>query len=278
MEAKRPVLFQYDDFRVYLRDWFAWMKSVKSGFSHRVFSRLTGFKAPNQLLLVIQGKRNVALNTVGKYFTALKLKQSERKYFELLVKFNQADDMVAKNEYFRELSTFWLKKGSLLEPKQQKYLSNWYYAAIREMVNLKDFKEDGYWIARRLGGLVTPPQARRAFEVLLELGLLKRNEQGKLVQDSHYVTTGDEIESVGAYLYHDQMIKLARESLRTKPSSERNLTALTFTMRKADYESVVAEIHEFRKKLVSLLQNRPSSAGDEILYQLNIHLFPMTKE
>ena len=277
MEGKRPQIYKYDNYRVYLKDWFAWMKEVRSGFSYRVFARLTGFKAPNQLLLIINGQRNIALTSIGKYFTVLKLKPGEQKYFESLVKFNQADDMAAKKGYFQQLSAYWLKRGSFLEPSQQKYLSNWYYAAIREMVNLAGFKEDGSWIAKRLGGLVTPPQARQAIEVLLELGLLKRDAKEKLVQSSTYVTTGDEVQSVAAYLYHDQMIKLARDSLREKPSSERNLTALTFTLRRSDYEQVVSEINDLRKRVIAVLQNRTIQDEDEALYQLNVHLFPIMK-
>lgn len=274
---KKPTIFKYDDYRVYLKDWFSWMKEVRPGFSHRAFSRLAGFKAPNQLLLVVNGQRNIALPSIRKYFSALKLKEGERKYFEILVKFNQTDDMAAKRDYFRDLSVHWLKRGSFLEPQQHKYLANWYYTAIREMVNLKGFKEDGYWISKKLGGLVTPPQARSAIDVLLKLGLLARGPGNTLIQTSNYVTTGDEIESVAAYLYHEQMIRLALESLRHKSSTERNLTALTFTLRRIDYEALVNEINEFRKRIISSLQNRKVPEGDEALYQLNVHLFPIIK-
>ncbi len=271
----KPNLFTYDDYRKYLRDWFNWMKETKPGFSYRAFSMWANFKSPNHLMLVIKGERNIALNTLGRYFEVLKLKHTEKKYFELLVKFNQAKDMSAKTEYFKELSFYWLKKGSLLEPEQLQYLSNWYYTAIRELVNLKEFKEDGNWISRKLGGLVSPPNARRAIEILLDLKLLKRDSNGRLVQTSNYVTTGDEVESVSAFLYHEQMIKLAMESLRVKTSDVRNLTALTFTIRKSDYSQVVAEINDFRKKIIASLQNRQVQDQDDELYQLNIHLFPI---
>ena len=274
----RPNLFQYDDYRKYLRDWFAWMKETKRGASYRAFSLWAGFKSPNHLMLVIKGQRNIAFSSLGKYFDVLKLNQTEKKYFELLVKFNQAKAMPAKTEYFRELSSYWLRRGALLDLEQYKYLSNWYYTAIREMVTLKDFKENGKWISRRLGGLITPPQARQAIDVLLELQLLRREGSYKLVQTSNYVTTGNDVQSVSAFLYHEQMIKLAEEALKQRSSSLRNLTALTFTVQKKDYEMIVTEINEFRKKMIALLQNRTEQGKDDDLYQLNMHLFPITKE
>lgn len=276
---KKPNLFRYDNYRHFLRDWFAWMKEVKPGFSHRAFSHWAGFHSPNQLLLVIQGKRNIALPSLGRYFKTLKLNKTESRYFEALVKFNQADDMTAKKGYFHELSTYWLRKGSFLEPRQYDYLSHWHYTAIREMVSLKDFVENGTWIAKKLGSLITPGQAKEAVAGLLGLGLLKRNPNGRLAQTAQYVTTGDEVASVAAHLYHEQMMVLALESLKKVPSSERNITALTFTMRKEDYGAVVDEINACRKRIVAALQNReaPAHGGDDALYQLNLHLFPVTK-
>lgn len=274
---QRPNLFLYEDYRKYLRDWFSYMKQTKESFSYRAFSLWAGFKSPNHLLLVIKGQRNIALNSLGKYFGVLKLNQTEKKYFELLVKFNQAQDMPAKTEYFRELSSYWLKRGALLDLEQYKYLSNWYYTAIREMVTLKDFKENGAWIAKKLGGLITPAQARQAIEVLLDLKLLRREGSYQLVQTSNYVTTGNDVGSVSAFLYHQQMIKLAEEALK-KSSATRNLTALTFTIQKKDYEMIVHEINEFRKRIIAILQNREVQNKDEQLYQFNAHLFPITKE
>jgi len=275
--ATRPNLFTYDNYRLYLKDWFSWMKETKPGFSYRAFSMWADFKSPNQLLLVINGQRNIALSSLGRYFEVLKLKPTECKYFEILVKFNQAKDMPTKTQHFRELSVYWLKKGTLLESNQLEYLNNWYYTAIREMVNLHNFKEDGNWIAKKLRNLISAPQARHAIQVLLDMKLLQRDAQGKLVQTTQYVTTGNETNSVSAFLYHDQMIRLAMESLNEGESHSRNLTALTFTIRKVDYDRLVGEIDEFRKKMISALQNRDDLTKDEELYQLNIHLFPIGK-
>lgn len=275
---KKPNLFKYDDYRKFLADWFMWMKEIKPGFSYRVFSRIAEFKSPNHLLLVIQHQRNIALNSINKYFSALKLKQSERKYFECLVKFNQAEDMVSKKEYFRELSAYWIKKSNFLKNEQFKYLANWYYPAIREMVNLREFRENGSWISKKLGNLISPAQAQKAIEELLELKLLARDKDNKLVQTNHYITTGNEVADVSAFLYHEQMMKLAMEALKEKSSSLRNITALTFTMTTQDYETIVNKINDFRKQIVGILQNREKQNEDEMLYQLNFHLFPISRE
>lgn len=275
--ALKPDLFRYDNYRRYLRDWFEWMKGSKPGYSYRVFARQTGFKAPNQLLLIINNERNVALTSLNRFFKVLQLTPQEKRYFELLVKFNQAKEMSTKADYFQELSVYWLKQGTLLESKQHAYLTQWYHTAIREMVALTSFRNSGEWISKALNRRINSKQATAAIATLLELGLLQRDGD-RLVQTSQYVTTGDDAAAVAAYLYHEQMMTLALESLKKRSASERNITALTFTIRKSDYEPLVDEINDFRKRIVGWLQNRSAIDADDELYQLNIHLFPIIEK
>ena len=274
---QRPNIFLYENYRKYLGDWYTWMKTVREGFSFRAFSAWAGFKSPNQLLLVIKGARNISLTSLDKYCKVLKLKKGEQKYFELLVRFNQAKNMETQANYFKELSAFHLKRGSLLKSHQYNYLSIWYYSAIRELVAMRGFQDNSTWIAKKLGGLITPHQAREAIAALLDLGLLKRNEHRRLTQTSDYVTTGDETEAVAASLYHEQMIRMAQQALLKGDPAQRNLSALTFTIRPQDYASVIDDINDFRKRLIALLQHRNDTRSDACLYQLNVHLFPLSR-
>ena len=273
----RPHIFRYDNYRKYLGDWYTWMKEVREGFSFRAFSAWVGFKSPNQLQLVIKGKRNISLASADRYCKVLKLKKGEQKYFDLLIRFNQAKTMETRASYFKEISAFHLKRGSILKSRQYNYLSVWYYSALREMVAMKGFQENGSWISKKLNGLVTPHQAKEAIEALLEMGLLARGPHRRLMQTTDYVTTGDETEAVAASLYHDQMIRMAQHSLMKGDPAARNLTAVTFTIRAQDYATVIDDINDFRKRLTASLQNREDLRNDEGLYQLNIHLFPLSR-
>lgn len=252
------------------------MKEINPQFSHRTFSKWMNFRSPNHLLMIIQGKRNISWTSLPVYFKILKFNKKERNYFELLVKCNQTEDMALKAELFQEISSHWSVAGEKLQEAHLHYLSQWPLIAIREMVTLSNFKENGEWIRKKLGNKITAAQALGGIHKLLTLGLLKRNKNKKLIQSDSYITTGDETHAVAAFLYHQEMIRLAMESLQKKSSSERNITALTFTLKKDDYENLVHLIHDFRKKIIAWLQNRPEQNKDEDLYQLNMHLFPLT--
>lgn len=273
----RPNLFDFDNYQLYLKEWFAWQKFSTKNYSYREFSTATGFKSPNQLLLIIQGKRNITRATLPKICRTLNLGHSEKKYFSELVRFNQASDMPEKKRRLKKISSHFLNRDIFLKKDQYHYLTNWFYTAIRELVTLKDFIEDGEWIAKKLGHRVSPRQALKAIAELLKLNLLARNPQGKLVQTSHYVSTGSEVQNVAAFLYHDQMINIAKESLASLSEKKRNVSALSFTLREKDYEMVVTEINAFRKHMITLLTTRDKLDEDDDLFQLNVHLFPLTR-
>ena len=60
--AKLPNIFEYLDYRAFLRDHFLASKKLSGAYSFRYFSRRAGLASSNFLKLVIQGKRMVAMD------------------------------------------------------------------------------------------------------------------------------------------------------------------------------------------------------------------------
>ena len=58
--ANLPVVYDYLDYRAFLRAYYDAKKAKDRGFSFRVFSRLAGVKASNHLKLVMDGKARPA--------------------------------------------------------------------------------------------------------------------------------------------------------------------------------------------------------------------------
>lgn len=277
MTEPAPDISTYDDFRLFLRDWFERRKKIDPSWTYREFSRRAGFKSPNQLWLVIRGKRNVTPESLPQYLSVLELKYADRKTFEALVLFNQAEGVEEQKIRWKELCELKKRRGNVLEAEQYKYLTNWYYAAVCEMVNLKDFSEDGAWISKRLGSLITPRQAEESLRVLLDLKLVTRDENGRLKQSAGYITTGDQAQSLAAALYHEQMTRLILDAIRERGPAERNVTGLTFTMRREDYDQVVTAMNDFRKRIAAFVTSRLVQGQDDRLYQFSMNLVPLSE-
>ncbi len=273
---ERPIIFDYENYRRFLEDWYFWMKECNDGFSYRAFSQWAGLHSPNHLQLVVQGKRNITKGTLPVFFKILKLNRREQKFFELLVNFNQTKTSGEKARYLQEISLFVKKYGDGLRHEQYEYLLKWYFPVLRELVTTKDFREDRHALARRIGHGVTPRQVDEAIEKLLALGLLRRDGTKRLVQDAAIISTGQETKESAAYFYHDQMLSLSKTALREQPPDERYIAGITLACRKEDVAEISQMLNDFRKNILDYLERRPVVGKDDEVYQLGLQLFRIT--
>ena len=163
-------IFTYLDYRAFLQDSFEELKVTHKSFSHRAFARMAGFSSSNFPMLVMQGKRNLSTEGIHKVAKGLKLKKSESEFFEHLVRFEQAGSDSERNFYYSRIaSNRRYVSARPLEKEQFDYYSKWYIPVIREMLLLKDFKEDPKWIAQRLSPNITEREAEQALKSLLDL-------------------------------------------------------------------------------------------------------------
>ncbi len=274
---QRPDILKYENYRDYLRDWYAWMKESKPGFSYRAFSNWVGFSSPNQLQLVIQGKRNITRDTLPLFSKILKLKRREARYFELLVGLNQAATPEAKAACVEEISRYFKKYGDAIKHSQIEYLMKWYYAVVREMVTTKGFNPERHALAKRIGHGVTTRDVDDALAKLTELGMLLKDAKGKLRQAQAVLTTGSETGEAASYFYHGQMISLAAKALREQMPDERNFSAITFACRKEDVPEIAQMLNDCRRQVLGYLSERGSVEDDDV-YQLNLQLFRVTQK
>lgn len=199
-------IFQYADYRMYLKDVYAARKKRSRSFSYRSFAMKAGTE-PSLLADIIEGRRNLSPAVMEKFASALGLTDRERRYFGALVRFVNAKTSSGKNEAFAEMSR--LRRQAhlrFLRPEQYEFWSQWYHAAIRELTTLPGFREDPEWIARHVQPPITATQARRSLERLLGLGLLRRDPQGRLEPCDPAISSEYEIPSLVVRQFNQEMI------------------------------------------------------------------------
>jgi uncharacterized protein (TIGR02147 family) len=268
-------IFEYDNFRNYLRDVYQSAKAEDKKFSFRYFSKMAGLKSPSSLKRVMDGERNLTDDGIEKFSKALKLTKEEATYFRNLVNLNQEASIDEKQKYAREiLRSKAFRKAHPLTEAEYDYYSKWYHIPIRELVGLPDFQEDPAWIAAQVIPEISPQEARKAIETLLKLGLLERNPEGKLTQSNAVVFTPDEVLSSFVAQYHREMAKKAGESIERVKREKREISSMTMGMSEETARKVKEMIQKFRQDIVQLVVQ--DQAGDTV-YQLNFHLFPVTQ-
>lgn len=276
----RPNPAAFDDHREYLKAMVDHLKESQSGFSHRQFARRAGFSTSSFLKLVIDGKRNLSQESIGRFAKALGLDAKERDAFEALVMLNQASNDEDRNRYFRQLRKGIKDVSEVARLKRSQYdiYSSWYGIPVREMFLLPDFRPDPEWIARRLRPRITRAEAQKILDRLMELGLIRKTEDGTLVLDSVKLSADSAVQLLAARNYHREMLKQAELALDRLDRKDRNVTSLTVTLTREQYEYVCREIEEFGKNLMNRIEDTPHGKESREVFVMGIQLFPVTGE
>jgi uncharacterized protein (TIGR02147 family) len=275
MGAADIDVFAYLDFRAFLRDYYSSRKTSGRGFSYRSFSRRAGLKSPNYLKLVIDGERNLSPDTAQRFAQACALKGDEARYFVDLVAFGQATTLAERNQHYARLTGFQrYRNAHKLDMAHAAYYSAWYMPAIRELAARCDFRAEPEWIAQQLVPVITASEAARAFETLLELGLLVRETDGTVRQADALLSTGAETRGLHIASYHRTMMQRAMESIDLVAPHQRDISSLTLCLGEHGLRAFKERVQRFRKELLELsaLESEPVQ-----VVQLNFQLFPLSK-
>lgn len=268
-------IFKYVDFRKFLQERFLWLKKNRRGVTHRSLCKKGGFNSPNFLKLVMDGKRNLSEQSLSGVCQAFELEGKEVEFFKTLVLFNQAKKVGAKDKAYenlkslrRDLSNQHMGHG------QMDYLEKWHHVAIRELVETTDFQENPEWISEKLKKKISPSQAKKSLEMLEKLGLIQRDEKGKIKSKQAALTTGNEVASLAAFRYHRDMIQKALEALQEAKAHEREISSLTISVSQELFLEIQERIRNFRKEILALANENEKA---DSIYQLNFQLFNLTE-
>jgi uncharacterized protein (TIGR02147 family) len=267
-------VFDYLDYRAFLRDFYVHRKQTQRGFSHRAFSRRAGLASPNHLKRVMEGDRNLTAEMATRFAKACGLDGEAAEYFENLVAFNQARSATERNGHYARLTGYrQYKKLHKLELAHAAYHATWYLPAIRELAGRKDFQADPTWIAKQLVPPITAAEAKRALATIRELGLLQERDDGQLVRSEAVVSTGSEMPALHVANYHRAMMERAAASIDIVPSASRDISSLTMCLDEDGLRRVKERIQRFRRELIELemLVDEPAQ-----VIQINFQLFPLS--
>ncbi len=272
---RTPVVFDYFDHRAFLRDWMASKKADNPSYSHRVFARQAGYTNPSLLGQIIRGKRNLTDKLLPGFLKCLALDREERAYFRTLVELERASSLDERTHLVQTLaSRRRFKSARYLEDEGFRYLTHWYFPAIRELAARSDFRLDPEWVASRLRPKITATRAREALAALVDIGMLEPTEDGGARQTEKNIVTAHSVASLAVRNYHRGMARLALDALEHKGGPERHFGAVTALAPASLLPRLKEEISAFQERIMNLCDD--SEEPGEIAIQLNLQLFPLS--
>lgn len=271
-----PEIEQYADYRKFLKDFYDHAKRVKPYFSYRYFNRKAGIASPTLYSKVVMGERNLTEKTMAGFSRGLGLTERQSRFFVALVRFNQAKTAAAKQEYLEQMRSQLPRVQEKTLPLHiYEYYSLWHHIALRELACLVDWKGDAGLLSRSLVPEVPRKSVQDSIDFLQRAGLIRREPDGRYTQAWPHISTRSEVDSMAVREGNRQMGTLGVEALERIPPPQRDISSLTIGISRQEFSLVKAEIRYFKDRVRAILAG---SEAPEVVYALNVQLFPLSRE
>jgi uncharacterized protein (TIGR02147 family) len=266
-------IFEYLDYRAYLKDFYEERKSRQSFFSYRLFGDKVGVD-PSYLVKVFIKCRHISHKSIPRFTAFCGLSGKEAEYFEALVHFVKAKSHSQSKLYFEKLLSIKNVNAQQLLPQQYEYYRKWYHSAIRSVLEYYDFRGDYKLLAEQIDPPVSRKEAKESIGLLSSLGLIKKDDDGRYRLTNTAITTGPEWQALAIQAFQEETIRLSHESLKRHPQKHRDVSTVTMNINENDFQELKERIREFRESAINYVNE---AQDPNRTYQLNIQFFPVSK-
>ncbi len=268
-------IFSYTNYRLFLKDLYEERKKANPHFSYRYIAQKVGFKSAGFFTQIVKGQTNVSNHVLASFCKFFKMKRREIEYFELLVHFDQAKTQEEKRHFFERIINFKEVKAKILTPDQYEFYQKWYYAVIRDILSIYEFRGDYRELANNIMPSITTAEAEKAIKLLLKLGMVRRNEKGVFEVTDSFIKSQAEEYSIVLSGYAVQMMERAKEAVNVLPKDERLISWVGFSVSDETYQQIREEIRVFRKHILTLVEKDKHPCR---VYHFNTQFFPVSKK
>jgi uncharacterized protein (TIGR02147 family) len=264
-------IFAYTDFRKYLADAWALRKKEDPRFSHRFIASKAGFSSSAFFGKVVSGEANLTPTASLRLAEIFRLGRTETRYFELLVLFGQARTHEERTHFLDSIVAWRRGRIASMEAHQISFCEDWRTVAIRELLDLVEHTDDDKALGRMLRPHATAAQVGKALQLLEELGLASRDENGVWRKKDAVLTTG-ELVSVAIDSFRQETTRLAMEAIDRFPREERSMSTLTVTLSPSTLERLRDRLRHLRREILEMA--REDTGADRVI-QVNLQVFPL---
>jgi uncharacterized protein (TIGR02147 family) len=283
--VESPAVGEYLDFRKFLAAYYNYRRELSKNdirpYTYGVFSAGADIKSPNYLKMIIEGRRNLSPEMIGKFAKALGLNKEQSEEFRVLVMYGQSSDPAERNMHLKELNELRvsqkLKTGEI-DSKTWAKIPSWltwviFAATEQEGVNGNDLQ--GF--RKILRDKASVDDIESALNNLITSGELAKDEAtGELKRNRQLMENSDEVSVAMIRKLQSELMYLGLESLYQDSATEREFGSATLSLTKAEFDELRLTLRKIRKDAQKNAAVARSTSKGERVYQLNLQLFPVT--
>jgi len=281
-----PKVGDYLDFRKLLLDYYSYRREISKKdirqYNYAVFSAAADIKSPNYLKMIIEGRRNLSEDMIGKFAKAMGLNKESADEFRLLVLFGQATDPAERNMHLKALNEKRvdgkLKSGEI-DQKTWDKVPSWLSWILYSMTDQENVSFEAGQLRTLLRNKASVDEIEAALQNLMSSGELVRDElTGEMKKARSLMESAEDIPVALVRKLQAELMYLGLESLFQDAAPDREFGSATLSLTKAEFEELRFQLRKLRKdaqKNVSV--KRTMGKGDRV-YQMNLQLFPVTNK
>lgn len=259
-------------YRMYLELEYQARSKRNASYSLRAFARDIGMSAP-KLSQVLKGTCGLSTVSARRLAKRLPLSEIETEHFVALVGAEHNRSRAGKEMARAVLENLETTKSDELDLERFRIIADWFHFAILELCEVRGFRSNAGWIAKRLG--ISLRDAKVAILRLLDHGLLVETASGSLKPSTEHLATPSGIPSRELKNHHQQILTKAMQAVESVPVNERDFSATTLAIDSSQIAEAQEALREFRRRFCRELQAR--SPKDRV-YCLSIQLFPIDQK
>jgi uncharacterized protein (TIGR02147 family) len=269
-----PDIFSYIDYRLYIKDFCNEIHESKPFFSYRYIGQKAGVKSTGLISWVVMGKRNLSAHLIHKLSKIMRLSGKEAAFFEVLVNYNQSKQTEEKQFYLEKMLSIKKVRADVVEQDRAAFYSEWYYSAIRELIAIHQVKDEEQ-IAAIMRPTIKKYEARDALDLLVRLGLIKKNAKGFYERGSAVLTSSPAIDAAVIHNFQFVTMQLAQSSLHRFKREERDVSTVTLSCDQEAIGRIREKIAEMRSEVLKIAC---ACKNPDQVFQLNTQIFPLSSQ
>jgi uncharacterized protein (TIGR02147 family) len=270
----RPSVYQYDDFRAFLRAAYEALKAEDPGYSYRKFARDAGISNPGYLLDVMIGKRTLSHNQALKMAPVFGLNEAETEFLLRLTDFGQAKRDSERQALYQELLQRRNRsRFARFSPSLVKYYLDYRLSRVRCAVNASDFRGDFESLGRFLEPPLAPSVVRKYVQDLEEWGLIQRGSGGRYHVTQKFVEPPPTLSALVRRLNREWILQASEVPFKFGPA-DRHISTLLIMVSEETRKKLMERAENFRKEMLDLVEK---DTDPEMILQLSVQLFPKSR-
>ena len=270
------TIYEYSDFRAYLRDWFEAERARRGKFTKAEVSRLLGLPNTRNYFSDLLGGKELSDTFLERLIGLLALAKDQARYLRVLVAFQQATTPDVRDQALDLLVSLNRSPRTILSDDRMEYFRHWRHGAVRALLDTGDYTDHPSRLAKALVPSITPAQARDSLALLARLGLAKKNPRGHWKPTEQAVSSPDGLRDQLLLQLQMEQLELVRESLLRPKAPPRFVATNMVSVSQDGFRHLLERLEKTRSEVRSVIHKDCAPATR--VCQVVIALVPLTEE